>query len=144
MWFWFEKWLIIILMINYVKHFFTFLLAICLSCLKKISSELLPIFYSIWFFDVELFELFLHFGYLGIGHIIYKYSFPFSRLSSFCRWFPLLCKNLNFIMSYWFIFAFISFTLGDICKKNIATIYVSVPPIFFLGVLWVLILYIGV
>ena len=47
-------------------------------------------------------------------------------------------------MSYWIIFAFISFALGDMCKKNIAKIYVSVPPIFFLGVLWVLILYIGV
>ena len=131
-------------MINYVKHFFTFLLAICLSCLKKISSELLPIFYSIWFFDVELFELFLHFGYLGIGHIIYKYSFPFSRLSSFCRWFPLLCKNLKFYYVLLDYFCFYFFCLRRHVQKKIAKIYVSVPPIFFLRVLWVLILYIGV
>ena len=36
----------------------------------------------LWFFDIELYELFIYFGFLPlIGHIICKYFLPFSRFS---------------------------------------------------------------
>ena len=46
---------------------------------------------------------------------------------SFYLWFPLLCKKLlSLIRSHLFIFVFISITLGDGSKKDIAAIYVRV------------------
>ena len=60
-------------------------------------------------------------------------------------WFPLMCKRfLSLITSHLLIFAFIFFALGD-SSKNIPMIYVAEWPayIFPLGVLWYLILHLG-
>ena len=71
------------------------------------------------FFDVKLYELFIYVGYLLlIGHIICKYLLPFSRLSfHFVSGFLCCAKFLSLIMSHLFIFAFVSFALGDGSKK---------------------------
>ena len=54
-------------------------------------------------------------------------------------------KLLNFITSYWFVFAFISFTLGDICKKKYGyNLCQCSTYLFSRSFIWVLILYIGV
>ena len=61
-------------------------------------------------------------------------------------WFPLMYKSfLTLITSHLLIFAFIFFALGD-SSKNIAMIYVTewFAYIFPLGVLWYLILHLGI
>ena len=60
-----------------------------------------------------------------INHIIHKYFLSFSRLS--CHWSMVsfaVQKHLTIIRFHLFIFACISFALGDRSKKKIATIYV--------------------
>ena len=63
-----------------------------------------------------------------------------------CLWFPLMCKSffLSLITSHLLIFAFILFVLGD-CSKNITMIYVTEWSVYIfpLGVLWYLILHLG-
>ena len=44
-----------------IEHFFTCLLAICISSLEKVYSGLLPIFELSWVFAVELYKLFAYF-----------------------------------------------------------------------------------
>ena len=49
---------------------------------KNVNSDFLPIFHSGSFFDVELYDLFVYFGYSFLtGHTICKYFLPVSRLS---------------------------------------------------------------
>ena len=61
-------------------------------------------------------------------------SHSFLRLPScFCQWFPLLCKSfLSLIGSQLFMFASVSFALGDRSKKkkNAHFILKSVVPMF--------------
>ena len=73
----------------------------------------------VWSFDIELDEQFVYFGYLPlVSCIICKYFLPFHRL---CFWVFLVSfavqKFLSLIRADLFIFAFISFALGDRSKK---------------------------
>ena len=57
--------LIVVLMIIHDEHLFMCLLAICMSSLKKRSTQVFCPFFD-WvqfFFDTELYELFICFGY---------------------------------------------------------------------------------
>ena len=74
--------------------------------------------------------MFIYFGYSTYQSYIFKYSFPFSSLSvSFVNGFFSYLKTFGLIRSHLFIFALVSFVLGDRAKKNMATIYVkSVLP----------------
>ena len=68
-----------------------------------------------WFFVIELYELFVYFGNLAlVGHIIGKYFLLVHRLS-FCFVYHFLAvqKLVHLIRSYSFIFAFVSFVLGN-------------------------------
>ena len=94
-----------------------------LTCLlwRNVCLGLRPIFWSgCMFFDVELYARFTYVGWESlIDHIICKYFLPFSidclfmlSLASFA-----VQKLLSLIRPHLFIFAFISFALGDWSKK---------------------------
>ena len=78
--------------------------------------------------------MFIYFGYyLLINYTSSNIFFPFSRLSiSFVNGFFFNLKTFGLIRSHLFIFALVSFVLGDRAKKNMATIYVKsvLPKIF--------------
>ena len=85
-------------------------------------------------FLIGLFVFSLMLSYMSclyIGHIIWKYFLPFSRLS-FCFVYGFLCcaKVFTFSWSRLFIFAFISFALGDGSKKYWCNLCQSVLPMF--------------
>ena len=51
------------LMISDAEHLFMYLLTISMSSLANAYSDILPILiWLCWFFDVELYELFIYFG----------------------------------------------------------------------------------
>ena len=102
---------------------------------KNIYLLLLPIFdWVVCLSDIEMYELFVYFGNNPMLVIICKYFLPFHMLSfSFVYDFFAVQKKkkkraFKFNWTPLFIFAFISFTLGD--PKTIAVIYVSVLPLF--------------
>ena len=87
---------------------------------KNVYSSLCPFFnWVVFSFDIELYELFIYFGYQPfISHIISKYFLPFSRLSfHLVTVFFAMQKLLRLIRSHLFIFVFVSFALGDSSKK---------------------------
>ena len=68
------------LMISDAERLFMCLLAICISCLEKRLLSSCAHFFNwvVCLFYVELYELFIYFGYRPlIGHIICKYFLPF-------------------------------------------------------------------
>ena len=72
------------------EHLFICLLPICIFSLEKMSVQ---VFYPFLRIICLLFWLSNCLYILDFGHIICKYFLPFSKLSSFCHWFPLLCKS---------------------------------------------------
>ena len=102
---------------------------------KNIYLLLLPIFdWVVCPSDIEMYELFVYFG--NNPMLVTSFANIFSH-SVCCLlvlfMISLLCKKkkkklLRLIGPHLFIFAFISFTLGD--PKTIAVIYVSVLPLF--------------
>ena len=80
---------------------------------------------------MSLYILDINFLFL-ISHFICKYFLLFSSLPFYFVMVSFTVqKLLSSIRSYFLIFAFISFTLGDIPKTNITIIYVKVSlPIF--------------
>ena len=95
--------------------------------LKKMSIPVfIPVFDWVTFLIVPFMScLFILDINSLVSHIFGKYFLPFFRLSFHFVVSFVLQKLLNLIRSHLFIFAFISFALGD-RNRNIATVYVRV------------------
>ena len=95
--------------------------AICMSleeCLFRSSAHLFD--WVVCSFHIELYELFVDFGNQSfVSHIIYKNFLP-SAVSLFVLFMvSFAMKNLvSLICSHLFIFAYISFALGDDPRKH--------------------------
>ena len=97
------------------------------------------------FFGIEFCELFVYLGdrFLSVALFANIFSFLGSSSHRVDGFFFAVEKLLSLIRSRLFIFALISFTLGDI-QRNIAMIYVRVFCLCFpLGVLWFFLLHLG-
>ena len=109
------------LMMRDTEHPYICLLAICISSLENVYSDILPIFLNwiFWFFAIELYEFFVYYGnQLLVNRNLCKFFLPFHKLS-FCFADGFLCcaKLLSLTRSHLIVFAFISFILGDWSKK---------------------------
>ena len=85
------------------------------------------------FFDVELHELFVYFGYqLLLRYMICRYFLPFSRLPfHFLMVYFVVQKLFDLMQSHWFIFAFVAFAFGVKYKKSLPRpMSKSLPPMF--------------
>ena len=106
----------IFLMVSDVEHRFMCLLASFFLVWKKMSIQVLCPFlitlFIFWYLSCMSCSCTLDIKPL-IGHTIYKYFLPFSRLSLHC----VDGFLLSLMRSHLFIFAFVSFTLGVKSKK---------------------------
>ena len=108
-------------MVSDVEHLFTCPLAICVYPVGKMSLQVFWPFFKqfVCFLAIELYELFIDFYYEPlIGHIICKYfSHSVGYLFVLLMVFFAVQRLLSLIRSHLFIFAFVSFALGDRSKK---------------------------
>ena len=123
---------------------FSCLLALCVLPGQMSIQVFRPInYWGFFFLNIELYELFIYFGYwLLISHSIYTPMLVgclfVLLISSF-----VVKKHLSLIRSNLFIFDFISLTFGDISKNNIAMIYIKEWSASLLRILWFQVLYLG-
>ena len=113
-------------MISSVEHLFLCLLIICISSLeKRLFSSSARFFFNLFFFflDVELYELFmLNLKPLSVYYL--QISPPIQKIVIILLMvFFAVQKLFSLIRSHLFIFAFVSFTLGDRSKKCCCDLY---------------------
>ena len=122
-------WICISLIIGHILHLFTHLLTMWLSflhkCLFQSLSQIL-IRWHFWYCDLWTVYLFWILALLSVISLASLFSHSVDCLFNLYVVCFVLQKLFNVIMSHLFIFAFISFALGDRSKRNIATIYVRV------------------
>ena len=100
---------------------------------KDICSGLLPIFdQDVCFFDIELYELFVYFGYYLVLVISFEniFSYYIGCLLVLLTVSLAVQKYLSLIGYHLSFLTFISFALWDRSLKNIATVFVRVPMFF--------------
>ena len=106
------------------------LLVILYVFFGKMSLQVLwPFFFSvICFFDIQLYDLFIYFGFKPLAVIVIcEYYVSFSKFSlHFINGFLSCTKLLSLIRPNLFNFCFVSFCLVRLIQKNIAMIYVRV------------------
>ena len=83
------------LMVSDAEHLFICLLAICMSSLGKMTIQVLCPFFNWIDFLKYWFVLVIYIFWIWplIRHTVCKCLLPFKVVSSFCWWFPSLCKS---------------------------------------------------